>query len=129
MQGFLASELEKGHTGTYHVPMLGNFGAMLGQCWANRCLCWAYVEPFAAYVGPMMGHLVGFMGFHGNFWQEKISQTKSGDIFGWRLKGYVGPMLGHFGPFWVYVGPMLGNLVGQKNSQRKKLFVGNFLGF
>ena len=76
MQGFLASELDKGYTGTYDVPMLGNFGAMLGQCWANRCLCWAYVGPFAAYVGPMVGHLVGFMGFHGNFWNEKVSQTK-----------------------------------------------------
>ena len=51
------------------------------------------------------------------------------DIFWGHLKGYVGPMLGHFGPFWVYVGPMLGHLVCQKNSQRKKLFVGDFLGF
>ena len=76
----------KNHTGTYHVPMLGKFGAMLGQCWANRCLCWAYVEPFAAYVGPMVGHLVGFMGFHCNFWNQKISQTKT-----FRLGYFLGP--------------------------------------
>ena len=129
MQGFLASELEKGHTGTYHVPMLGNFRAMVGQCWANRCLCWAYVEPFAAYVGPMVGHLMalwGSMAISGrNIPKRKLFVW---DIFLGHLKGYVGPMLGHFGPFWVYVGPMLGHFVGQKNSQRKNLSLVIFRG-
>ena len=76
----------KNHTGTYVVPMLGSFGAMLGQCWANRCLCWAYVEPFAAYVGPMVGHLVGFMGFDGSFWREKLTPN-----------GKVCPLMAFFG--------------------------------
>ena len=120
---------------TYDVPMLGNFGAMLGQCWTNRCLCWAYAEPFAAYVGPMVGHLVSFMGFHGSFWREKEHPKQKLFVWGsfWgRLKGYVGPMLG---PCWVIWWALWGSMevsgVGVENLQPKtfplRVFSGHFL--
>ena len=54
----------------------------------------------------MLGHLMGFMGFHGGFWREKTTPNGKACplrvIFG---VGYVGPMLGCFGsmlgPCWV----------------------------
>ena len=46
--------------------ILGNF---LGLYRAN-------VGPFWVQVGPMLGHLVGFIGFHGGFWREKIPTGK-----------------------------------------------------
>ena len=60
----------------------------------------------------MLIHLVGLMGFHGNFWKEKI--TPNGQAC--PLKVFLGDFLGlwraNVGPFWVYVGPMLGHLMG-----------------
>ena len=34
-------------------------------------LCRANVEPFWVYVGPTLGHLMGFLGFHGAFCGQK----------------------------------------------------------
>ena len=86
-------------------PLRVILGHFLGLCQAN-------VGPFWDYVGPMVGHLVGFMGFHGGFWREKI--TPNGKACALRV------ILGHLlrlcranvEPFWVYVGPTLGHLMG-----------------
>ena len=39
-------------------------------------LCRANVGPFWVYVGPMLGHWMGFWGFHGGFWREKNQRQR-----------------------------------------------------
>ena len=43
--------------------MLGRFGPMLGPC--------------CVHVGPMLGHLVGYVGFHGGLWNEQFNPTEN----------------------------------------------------
>ena len=67
----------------------GFFGAMLGRCWAN-------VGYFGVQVGPVLDYFLGYVGFHGHFWNEKtIEQNRfpCGSSF--------------WGPFWGYMGPSL----------------------
>ena len=62
----------------------------------------------------MLGHLVGYVKFHGRPFLGKNLQQKPLvlRVFFGPFWGYVGPMLGHvgamLGPWWAYVGPMLG---------------------
>ena len=60
----------------------------------------------------MLGHLVGYVGFHGGLWNEKFNPNRKR----FRLRFILGALEGlcrtNVGPFWVYVGPMLGHLVG-----------------
>ena len=92
--------------------MLGNCEAWLGQCWARGVYVGPYVEPVAAYVGPMVGHLVGFVGFHGGFWREKITPNGKACPLRVILGHFLGLCQANVGPFWDYVGPMVGHLVG-----------------
>ena len=57
----------------------------------------------------MLGHLMGFMGFHGGFWREKNNPQRES----LSVEGYFWGRLcwANVGLFWVYVGPMLGHLV------------------
>ena len=55
-------------------------------------LCWAYV-------GPMLGHLLGYVGFHGGLWNEKFNPNRN-----FRLRLFLGALGGlcqtNVGPFW-----------------------------
>ena len=70
------------------------------------------VEPFWVYVGPRLGHLMGFMGFHGGFWREKITSNGTACPLRVILGDFLGLCRANVGPFWVYVGPRLGHLMG-----------------
>ena len=86
-------------------PLRVILGDFLGLCRAN-------VGPFWVYVGPMLGHLVGFMGFHGGFWKEKITPNRTACPLRVILGDFLGLCRANVGPFWVYVGPMLGHWMG-----------------
>ena len=69
-------------------------------------LCWANVGPFWVYVGGMLGHLVGFVGFHGSFWREKTTPNTKLFVLRVILGDFLGLCPAKVGPFWVYVGVM-----------------------
>ena len=62
--------------------------------------------------GSMLGHLVGYVGFHGRLWNEKFNPNRKTFRLRFILGALEGPCRTNVGPFWVYVGPMLGHLVG-----------------
>ena len=59
----------------------------------------------------MLGHLMGFMGFHGGFWREKITSNGTacplrvilGDFLG-LCRANVGPCWAVLGLCWAHVG-------------------------
>ena len=68
----------------------------------------------------MLGHLVGYVGFHGGLWNEKFNPNRKR----FRLRFILGALEGlcrtNVGPFWVYVGSFGGlTRLGQSTCQRE----------
>ena len=74
-----------------------------------------YIEPFWAVLGLCWAHVGSFGGLFGVPWKflegTTISQTKTFRL-GFILGALEGLCRANVGPFWVYVGPTLGHLVG-----------------
>ena len=75
-------------------------------------LCRTNVGPFWVYVGHMLGHLMGLWGSMEVSGGEKTNPNGKACPLRFILGGFLGLCRANVGPFWVFVGPMMGHLVG-----------------